>query len=178
MIRCWVVDVQITALSWSLNVVAEERAVYNATMRNVLQFVSVAMLAFCLIPVDSVRADIPLAGMIGIGSTIYLVQDSGHGADPAEGRSVDLHSTADQSLADHADDNEDSIHQPLHGDEGEVAHHGDDAGMEKASHLVIHEVPGWYPWVIAGVIALFVLAGTLGSAAVIVRGAVVDESHH
>lgn len=52
----------------------------------------------------------------------------------------------------------------------EDGHGAADPGQAKAARLAVAEAPAWYPYVIGGAVALFVLAGTVGMAAELLKG--------
>jgi len=63
-------------------------------------------------------------------------------------------------------------------DHGQAGGHEEDAGLEAAEALAVHTPPSWYGKVITGAVALFVLAATLGSVAVLTKAPEPQEPDH
>ncbi len=101
--------------------------------------------------------------------TLSAYQDSGHEEEsPAE------------SEDDHATPGSEDGHADTGADDG----HGEaDLGQERAAALAVTAPPAWYGKVVWGAGLLFVLAATLGSAAIVLKGPepadpADDHAHH
>ncbi len=99
---------------------------------------------------------------MGAASIAIAHQDQDHGETDS--------TTADTHTAQNEDDQADNEHDSGHGDADNGGHGAPDLGQQRAQALAVKSPPAWYSKVVWGIATLFVLAATLGSAAIVLKG--------
>ena len=164
---------------------AKSARLYSDAMKYLLPIAGVSfLLVLTSSPEVSARTSdtISSAGMRSVTPATFLalglLQDSEHAADETASNSQEV-------PADHAENNgERTQHEAAGGGSEDAGGHGEpDLGQRRAAELAVQAPPAWYGKVVWGAGLLFILAATLGSAAIVLKGPeppdpADDHGHH